>query len=155
MVLFEIFISYGMIGLFIISFISSVIPIPTEPVVFGLLGIGGNPYLIFIILTSGSIFGASAGYFTGKHGLTKIIRFHNDVEKDNKIQMYFHRHGALFLLISPWIPIVVDLAPIVAGIQNYDSKRFLIVISIANVIKSTGIVFLSISIINWWTLFMR
>jgi membrane protein YqaA with SNARE-associated domain len=153
--LFETFISYGMIGLFIISFISSIIPIPTEPVVFGLLGIGGNPYLIFVILTSGSILGAYIGYFTGKHGLTKIIQFHNDVKKDNKIQMYFHRHGALFLLISPWIPIVVDLAPIAAGIQKYDSKRFLIVISIANIIKSTGIVFLSISIINWWTLFMR
>jgi len=153
MTLFDIFISYGMIGLFIISFISSIIPIPTEPVVFGLLGIGGNPDLIFMILTSGSILGASAGYFIGKHGLTKMIKFHK--EKEEKIQIYFHRYGALFLLISPWIPIVVDLAPIAAGIQNYDSKRFLIVISIANIIKSAGIVFLSISVINWWTLFMK
>ncbi|MCZ7358039.1 MAG: VTT domain-containing protein [Candidatus Methanoperedens sp.] len=154
MTLFDLFISYGMIGLFIISIISSIIPIPTEPVVFGLLGIGGNPDLIFIILTSGSILGASAGYFMGKHGLTKIIQFRNK-ENDRKIQMYFHRHGALLLLISPWIPLVVDLAPIAAGIENYDSKRFLIVISIANIIKSIGIVFLSISIINWWTLFMK
>lgn len=42
MVLFEIFISYGMAGLLLIALISSIIPIPTEPVVFGLLDVGKN-----------------------------------------------------------------------------------------------------------------
>jgi membrane protein YqaA with SNARE-associated domain len=154
MALFELFISYGMIGLFIISIISSIIPIPTEPVVFGLLGVGGNPGLIFLTLTSGSVLGASLGYFMGKHGLTKIIQFH-DKEKEKTTYMYFRKYGVLFLLISPWIPFVVDLAPMLAGIGNYDSKRFLIVISIANIIKSVGIVYLSITIISWWTFFMK
>jgi membrane protein YqaA with SNARE-associated domain len=155
MAVFDIFIFYGMIGLFIISFISSIIPIPTEPVVFGLLGAGGNPGSIFVTLTLGSIFGASLGYFMGKHGLTKLIKFHKNKEKEKKTEMYFRRYGVLFLLISPWIPFVVDLVPIVAGIQNYDSKRFLIIISIANIFKSTGIIYLSITIIDWWTLFMK
>jgi membrane protein YqaA with SNARE-associated domain len=154
MALFDLFISYGIIGLFIISLISSIIPIPSEPVVFGLLGIGGNPELIFITLTSGSILGASVGYFMGKHGLTKIIKFQNK-ENEKKTRMYFRTYGLFFLLISPWIPFVVELAPIVAGIQNYDSKRFLIVISIANIFKSIGIVYLSITVIEWWKLFMR
>ncbi len=154
MALFELFISYGMIGLFILSIISSIIPIPTEPVVFGLLGVGGNPGLIFIILTIGSILGASLGYYMGKHGLTKIIQYHNK-EKENQIRIYFRKYGTLLLFISPWIPVVVDLAPIVAGIQNYDSKRFLIVILIANIFKSIGIVYLSITLISWWTLFVK
>lgn len=154
MALFELFISYGMIGLFIISIISSIIPIPTEPVVFALLAGGRNPGLIFLTLTSGSVIGASLGYFMGKHGLTKIIQF-RDKEKEKTIHMYFRKYGVLFLLISPWIPFVVDLAPMVAGIGNYDSKRFLIVISIANIIKSVGIVYLSITIISWWTLYMK
>jgi membrane protein YqaA with SNARE-associated domain len=154
MALFDLFISYGIIGLFIISLISSIIPIPSEPVVFGLLGIGGNPGLIFITLTSGSILGASFSYFMGKHGLTKIIQFQNK-EKEKKTRMYFRKYGVLFLLISPWIPFVVELAPIVAGIQNYDLKRFLIVISIANIFKSVGIIYLSITVIEWWKLFMK
>ncbi len=103
MALFELFISYGMIGLFIISFISSIIPIPTEPVVFGLLGIGGNPGLIFITLTSGSVLGASLGYFLGKNGLTRIIQFHNNKKDKKTIQKYFRKYGVLFLLTSPWI----------------------------------------------------
>ena len=77
------------------------------------------------------------------------------MEKEKTIHMYFQKYGVLFLLISPWIPFVVDLAPMVAGIQNYDSKRFLTAISIANIIKSIGIVYLSMSVIDWWTLFMK
>jgi membrane protein YqaA with SNARE-associated domain len=155
MAVFDVFLFYGMIGLFIISFISSIIPIPSEPVVFGLLGAGGNPGSIFLTLTSGSILGAYSGYFMGKHGLTKLVKLNINKEKEKKTDMYFQRYGVLFLLISPWIPFVVDLAPMVAGIQNYDSKRFLIVISIANIFKSIGIVYLSITIIEWWMLFIK
>ena len=119
--LFELFISYGVIGLFIISLISSIIPIPTEPF-FGLLETGKNLELIFITLMAGSIIGASLGYLMGKYELRKIIPFH-DKEKEKQMQIYFRKYGAPFLLISPWIPLVGDLAPMVAGIENYDYKR--------------------------------
>ena len=151
MALFDIFISYGMIGLFIMSIISSIIPIPSEPVVFGLLGIGGNPMLIFLILTFGSIFGTYICYHIGERGLTKIIKINNNKYHEKTTHNYFRKHSVLLLLISPWIPVFVNLAPLVAGIQNYDVKRFLFLISIANVIKSTCVVYLSISVINWLT----
>ena len=154
MVLFEIFIAYGLMGLFLISLISSIIPIPTEPVVFGLLDIGKKPEIILIILIAGSIIGASLGYLLGKYELRKIIPFH-DREKEKQMQMQFRKYGALFLLVSPWIPLVGDLAPMVAGIENYGSKRFLIVISTAKIIKSFGIVYLSIEAIEWWRLIIN
>ena len=145
-----------MIGLFIISIISSIIPIPSEPVVFGLLGIGGNPIQIFLILTFGSIFGAYICYYIGKRGLTQIIKIDNNKSHEKTTHNYFQKHSVLLLLISPWIPVFVNLAPVVAGIQNYDLKRFLLLILIANIIKSTGVVYLSISVINWLTtLFMK
>jgi len=154
MVLFEIFIAYGIAGLFLISLISSIIPIPTEPVVFGLLDIGKKPEIILIILIAGSIIGASLGYLLGKYELRKIIPFH-DREKEKQMQMQFRKYGALFLLVSPWIPLVGDLAPMVAGIENYGSKRFLIVISTAKIIKSFGIVYLSIEAIEWLRLIIK
>jgi membrane protein YqaA with SNARE-associated domain len=156
MALVDIFISYGMIGLLIISIISSIIPIPSEPVVFGLLGIGGNPELIFLILTFGSIFGAYISYYVGKHELTKIIKIGSNKYQEETTQNYFRKHSVILLLISPWIPVFVNVAPLVAGIENYNVKRFLFLISIANIIKSTGVVYLSISVINWLTtLFMK
>ncbi len=154
MALFEFFIAYGLIGLFLIGLISSIIPIPTEPVVFALLDIGKNPEIILITLIAGSILGASLGYLVGKYELRKIIPFH-DKEKEKQMQMQFRKYGAPVLLVSPWIPVVGDLAPMVAGIENYDTKRFLIVISAAKIIKSIGIVYLSIEAIEWWTLFVK
>ena len=154
MALLDIFVYYGMFGLFIVSFLSSIIPIPTEAVVFALLGAGGNSEIIFILLTSGSILGALLGYLIGKHGLTKLMQSKNK-EKQEQTHRYFLKYGAFLLLVSPWIPFVCNLAPIVAGIQNYDANRFLFVISIANIIKCFAIVYLSITIIDWWTLFMN
>lgn len=151
MVLFKLFIAYGLVGLFLISLVSSIIPIPTEPVVFGLLDIGKKPEIILIILIAGSIIGASIGYTVGKYELRKIIPFHNK-EKEKQMQMQFRKYGALFLLVSPWIPVVGDLAPMVAGIENYETKRFIIVISIAKIIKSIGIVYLSVEAVEWWRL---
>lgn len=155
MALLDIFIFYGMLGLFIISFLSSVIPVPSEAVVFALLGAGGNHDIIFIVLTVGSILGAYFAYLMGKLGLTKLINHDKNKEHHEKTDRYFRKYGAFLLLVSPWIPFVCNLAPIVAGIQKYDSTRFLILISIANIIKCFAIVFLSITFIDWWTLLMN
>ncbi|MBU4222219.1 MAG: VTT domain-containing protein [Euryarchaeota archaeon] len=154
MAIFELFVSYGMIGLFAIGILSSIIPIPTEPVVLGLLEVGENPELVFIVLITGSILGASMGYLAGKYELRRFIPF-QDAEKEKKVQKYFREYGGLLLLVSPWIPIVGDLAPIVAGIENYEPRRFIIVISAAKIIKGIGIIYLSIKVIDWWTLFLK
>ena len=99
--------------------------------------------------------GALLGYYIGKHGLTKLIQSRKNEKKQEQTNMYFLKYGAYLLLVSPWIPIVCNLAPIVAGIQKYDLKRFLIIISIANVIKCFAIVYLSIKIIDLWAIFTK
>ncbi|MFA4955641.1 MAG: VTT domain-containing protein [Candidatus Methanoperedens sp.] len=154
MVLFEIFISYGMLGLLLISLISSIIPIPTEPVVFGLLDVGKKPELVLIILIAGSIAGAYIGYLLGKYELRKIIPFHNR-DNEQMMQKHFRKSSTVLLLISPWIPIVGDLAPMVAGIENYETKKFLVVISIAKTIKCIAIIYLSVKVVDWWTVFIK
>ena len=53
------FVKLGLIGLFINSLLSSVIPIPTELTISGLLLQGQSKITIFIILVSGSILGGS------------------------------------------------------------------------------------------------
>lgn len=155
MVLFEIFISYGMLGLFLISLISSIIPIPTEPVVFGLLEVAKKQTeLVLIVYIAGSIAGAYIGYLLGKYELRKIIPFHNR-DNEQMMQKHFRKSSTVLLLISPWIPIVGDLAPMVAGIENYETKKFLVVISIAKTIKCIAVIYLSIKVIHWWTLLIK
>jgi membrane protein YqaA with SNARE-associated domain len=83
--------------------------------VLGLHDVGENPDLVFIVLITGPILGASLGFIVGKYELRRFIPFH-DNEKEKKVQRYFREFGGLLLLISPWIPVVGDLAPIVAGL---------------------------------------
>lgn len=154
MVLSKLFIAYGLPGLFLIGLISSIIPIPTEPIVLALLRAGEKPEIVLILLITGSIIGASIGYLVGKYELRKLIPFHNK-KKEEQMQMYFRKYGGVILLVSPWIPVVGDLAPMVAGIENYESKKFLIVISIAKIIKSVAIIYLSIEAIEWWRFFIK
>ncbi len=154
MVLFELFISYGLTGLFIIGMLSSIIPIPTEPVVLGLIDVGKNPELVFIVLITGSIMGATLGYMVGKYELRRLIPLH-DIEKEKKMQGYFREYGGLLLLVSPWIPVVGDLAPMVAGIEKYEPRKFLLVISAAKIIKGFGIIYMSVKVIQWWNFFIK
>lgn len=149
---FRWFIFYGYMGLFAISLISSIIPIPTEPVVFGLLDLGANLEILLITLITGSIIGAILGYLIGMYGIRKIIPFHNK-EKEIHIQMQFKKYGSVFLLFSPWIPFIGDLAPMIAGIENYGFRRFIIVISAAKIIKGIGIIYFSIKVVDWLKLF--
>jgi membrane protein DedA with SNARE-associated domain len=43
----------------------------------------------------------------------------------------------------------------VAGIENYEAKKFMILISVAKIIKSTLVVYLLIKGIHWWSLFIK
>ena len=83
MAIFELFVSYGMTGLFVIGILSSIIPIPMEPVVLGLLDIGENSELVFIVLITGSILGAFLGYLAGKYELRRFMPF-QDAKKEKK-----------------------------------------------------------------------
>ena len=151
---FKLFIAYGLMGLFGISIVSSIIPIPTEFVIVELLRAGENPEIIIITLILGSIIGASLGYLVGKYELQKLMPFHKE-EREKEVHVHFRKYGAALLLVSPWIPLVGDLAPMVAGIENYETKKFLIVISVAKIFKSTLVVYLLIKGIHWWSLFIK
>jgi membrane protein YqaA with SNARE-associated domain len=137
------FINNGLKGLFAISIISSLIPIPTEPVVFTLIGLEIPAYQITLILFTGSLIGATIGYTLGRYELRKLLSRHYK-KHEARVRSQMQEYGIeLLLFISPWIPIVGDLAPIVAGFENYDARKFFIIITLAKAVKSIGVVYLS------------
>ncbi|VVB59289.1 SNARE associated Golgi protein [uncultured archaeon] len=141
--------SAGLLSLFVVALLSSVIPIPTELPIVELLRSGELPLYVFIVLTAGSIIGAFIGYFIGRYGLTRLRIFHfHSKETENNVRGWFQKHGEAFIIISPWIPFVGDLAPIIVGIEKYDSRKFLVVISIAKALKSAGIVYFILRILR-------
>src|SRR5215467_14575919 len=107
------FVKLGLIGLFINSLLSSVIPIPTELTICGLLLEGQSKIAIFIILISGSILGGFIAYYIGYGGIGFLKRLRKKPSKksEDRSTSLLKKYGWTILFISPWIPIIGDYIP--------------------------------------------
>jgi len=132
--------NYGLSELFAVSTISSIVPIPTEPTVALLLDAHVNSLLIIAVLVTGSLIGASIGYVLGKYGVRRVLPFHN-LERERRAREWFKKYGAFVLLASPWVPFFGDLIPIVAGVEGYKFKSFVVVMFISKLVKGVAVVY--------------
>src|SRR5215469_5444611 len=137
------FVKLGLIGLFINSLLSSVIPIPTELTISGLLLEGQSKIAIFIILVSGSILGGFIAYYIGYGGIGFLKRLRKKPSKksEDTSTSLLKKYGWTILFISPWIPIIGDYIPIVAGATKYNFRLFTIAIVSGKIVKGIVIVF--------------
>ncbi len=142
----KIFQDYGVIGLFLNSFLSSTaIPLPTEILTSALLLGGENQILVGIALVLGSTIGGLLNYFIGFGGNTLLSKFKKkkdkkDVEqkeKDNKILEKFG-WGAIFF--ASWIPIFGDLVLIAAGAKKMKFTKFIIFMVTGKTFKTITVV---------------
>ena len=133
----------GLIGLFINSLLSSVIPIPTELITSGLLLEGQSKIVIFVILVTGSILGGFIAYYVGYGGLAFLKRLRKEPSKksEDTSTSLLRKYGWIILFISPWIPIIGDYIPIVAGATKYNFRLFTIAIVSGKIVKGIAIVF--------------
>jgi membrane protein YqaA with SNARE-associated domain len=137
------FVRLGLIGLFINSLLSSVIPIPTELTTSGLLLAGQSKMAIFTVLVGGSILGRFIAYYIGYGGVRFLKRFRKKPNKkdEDRSASLLKKYGWVILFISPWIPIIGDSIPIIAGATKYNFRLFSIVIILGKVVKGVAIVF--------------
>lgn len=137
------FVKIGLIGLFINSLLSSVIPIPTELTTSGLLLAGQSKMAIFVTLVSGSIIGGFIAYYIGYGGISFLRRFRKKPNKksEHRGASLLKKYGWVILFISPWIPIIGDYIPIVAGATKYNFRLFTIAIVSGKIVKGIAIVF--------------
>ncbi len=134
---------YGILGLFLNAFLSSVIPIPTEFIVSALLAIGDSKTLIFAVLLAGSIAGTYLGYYIGYSGSNLFRRFYRKSyeAKHEKAYALINKYGIWILFASPWIPLVSDIVPIVAGSKRYNLTKFTIAMIGGKALKVFAIVY--------------
>jgi membrane protein YqaA with SNARE-associated domain len=143
-------IKYEMIGLFLNSFFSSIIPIPTELATSILLLSKVNIILIFIILDTGSIVGGYLAYLMGVKYSCFIQRKLKDVANIPillRLLNFLNRHSRLLLILSPWLPFVGESLYIYAGAAKYDLSKYMIYTSIGKSIKAAAIIALLASLI--------
>jgi len=139
------FIKYGLIGLFFNGMFSSFIPIPTEVTTSALLLGDINPTDIFLVLNISSIIGGFIAYYIGYNiKLLRKLRKAPDKKYERKSLSMMNKYGwAVVIFFSPWLPIIGDVASIIAGTQKYDLKKYTLAMVAGKTIKSIAIVFFS------------
>src|SRR5215831_16357230 len=154
------FTQYGLLGLFVNSLLSSVIPIPTELTISALLASGQSQLNVFIVLTVASIIGGLLAYYLGYTGKKLSLRIRkrrsnetdsniasntatggHHTDKEKRIMIALERYGWFIIFMSPWIPIFGDIIPIIAGVKRYNFKKFVVVMSIGKTAKAVAIVY--------------
>jgi membrane protein YqaA with SNARE-associated domain len=142
---YSVFTKYGLIGLFLNGLLSSIIPIPTELTISGLILAGESKLLVFIILSISSILGGFIAYYIGYSGNRFMGRFYKKPNKKNQDRslLLLEKYGWIILFFSPWIPIMGDFIPIIAGVKKYNFKTFGLVIILGKAVKALAIVFFS------------
>ena len=139
------FVKYGLVGLFLNGMLSSIIPIPTELTISALLLSGKDKFIVFVTLAISSIVGGFMAYYIGFSGnkFVKILYKKPHKRHEDKTGALLERYGWLVIFFSPWIPIVGDIIPMIAGAKRYNLKNFTIVMISGKVVKATAIVFFS------------
>lgn len=156
-----IFKNYGLVGLGINGIFSPVLPFPPEITASALILGGQSSSIVTLVLAGSWILGSVLWYYGGLFGYgiigmralgsnnkaRKVVtRHHNNSEhatSDEKAVRLVAKYGWVIILISPWIPILGDLIPLIAGIKKYNFKHYLIAISVGKIIRAVAIVFFS------------
>ncbi|MDQ3970642.1 MAG: VTT domain-containing protein [Thermoproteota archaeon] len=143
-----VFVKYGLVGLFVNGVLSPVLPFPPELTGSALILAGESKILVVLVLSASWILGGVLWYYAGSSGnkFTKrwLHKYHDkEYKKDKKSRRLLSKYGWAIILVSPWIPILGDFIPIVAGIKKYDSKKYIFAMSAGKIIKAIAIVFLS------------
>lgn len=125
---------FGYAGIFLMTFIESTfIPIPAEITLIpaGYLVNKGemNFYIVWIVSVLGTVAGSLLNYYVaasvGRRVLLKYGKyFFIDKNKLDKIDYFFHRHGAISMFTGRLLPGVKHFISFPAGLAKMDVKVF-------------------------------
>jgi membrane protein DedA with SNARE-associated domain len=138
----------GPFGTFISMFlVSSVVPIPSEVVLFGAGVASSNPLEVAVYGSLGSSLGAIVAYFIGKRYGRKIMSsigkyFFITKRIENVLTYWFKKYGNTAILCGRLIPIIPHkVFSILAGVSNMNFKNFFIFTLIGTIARSFFLVY--------------
>lgn len=130
--------SLGLLGLFVVNFISSATFFVSAPSFFTIIA-GGNlypPIIVALVAALGACLGDMLGYAFGHSG-RRLTKKKLDKHKAVRfLEKHFHRHGALIIFLLAVIPNpFFDAIGILAGVVNYPIYRFFVIMLVGRFIR--------------------
>jgi membrane protein YqaA with SNARE-associated domain len=65
-----------------------------------------------------------------------------DEGKHSRYRQLLERYGWAIIFMSPWIPVLGDIIPLIAGAKRYDFKKFMIAIAAGKTVRAVAMIFL-------------
>ncbi|MFC1993810.1 YqaA family protein [Chloroflexota bacterium] len=146
--------SYGYLGAFLISLVSSatiILPVPGMILIFA-MGAMFNPLLIGLAAGAGSALGEMTGYILGYSGQT--------VFKDSKtylrMERWMRQRGTIVIFVLSFVPnTVFDLAGAAAGVLRFPLWKFLLVCFTGKTLRNILVALAGSGGITWLSKFIE
>jgi membrane protein YqaA with SNARE-associated domain len=139
--LMQLFLQYGLIGLGLQSFLSSLIFFPgyAELLIPVYIGLKLSPYQILLVVSVGSILGGVVNYYLGFLGARVILKKKKEIKK---AKVWLDKWGDLSVFVTSFLPgIPFDIVAVLVGFLKMDFKSFFISMSLGKIIKYVLIIF--------------
>lgn len=128
----------GLVGIFILNFISNAALFVSVPSLFAVIAGGAifSPVLVALVSSLGSALGDMIGFVFGLSGRTLINhRLHKKLWF-KIVNEYFKKHGGWAILVLSFIPNpVFDSIGIIAGAFAYSPVKFFILVFIGRIVR--------------------
>lgn len=134
--------AWGYLGIFVVSLIgnaSIILPVPSFIIVFT-FGAILNPWLVALSGAAGATIGELTGYMIGRGGREAIeLKYKKWIVK---VEKWIDKHGIFFIiLLFSATPLPSDVAGALAGMAEYDVRKFLLATFIGRMISYTVLAF--------------
>jgi membrane protein YqaA with SNARE-associated domain len=129
------------VSLFFVSFLAStLIPMPSEAVLAGLLLSGFDPVWLLVVASCGNTLGATFNWLLGRFGMEWLGKRWPafETKQIDRASSQFRRLGAISLLFS-WVPIIGDPLTFAAGVLGMRFVPFVLLVGIGKVLRYVAV----------------
>jgi len=144
----EFFSQFGLLGLFLSSFLAAtILPLGSELVLSALLVNGVFPSLVVFIATLGNVLGALTCYALGYYARWKLLVrwFGVSLDHFSAAEQRLQRLGPWALCFT-WVPIIGDPIAVAAGALRVRFELFLILVTLSKGLRYIVVSYLVLSI---------
>jgi membrane protein YqaA with SNARE-associated domain len=71
-----------------------------------------------------------------------LLDKNKDDGRHSRHRQLLERYGWAIIFVSPWIPVLGDIIPLIAGAKRYDFKKFMVAIAAGKIARAVAMIFL-------------
>ncbi len=139
----EFFVSHGVLGLFLSSFLAAtILPFSSEIILVTLLKLGGVPEELLISATLGNSCGGLLTYFIGRLGKLEWAQRFLGISDSQflKYQLSSEKYGGYFGILC-WLPIIGDPIALALGYFKASLRSFIITMTLGKFLRYAVIIY--------------